>query len=380
MRKLQWLALAILAGVSMSTLAQQPPVLFYGIMELSGTGATPGTNFDNGVKLAVKEINASGGILGRKINYVSTDTQTNPAVAKAVAQKAIDEGAYVVLGPVHSGSMIVSMGETRRAEITNFTGGEAAVITQQGNPYVFRTSFTQSTSMPKLARYIKNEMKAKTIAIAYTNNDFGKGGRDEMIKALAAQDIKVVADISTDPGQIDMAGPALKIKQSNADALFAYLTEEEGARLLRELKKQDFDKPIIGETTIIGQKVIELAGPASEGILGHVGLTADAPQATVKAFDQKYLKEYNQRSDHNGMKGYSAVYIVKAMTEKIGKFDSKALAAALHGATISAKEYPGVLLDVSFDQKGDLDRESFIVKVVGGKQQVIATVPPIGMK
>ena len=68
------------------------------------------------------------------------------------------------------------------------------------------------------------------------------------------------------------------------------------------------------------------------------------------------------------------------MTEKIGKFDSKALAAALHGAKMSAKDYPGVLLDLSFDQKGDLDRESFIVRVVGGKQQVIATVPPIGAK
>jgi branched-chain amino acid transport system substrate-binding protein len=380
MRKFQSLCLAVLASISLGAIAQQSPVLFYGIMELSGTGATPGTNFDNGVKLAVKEINAAGGILGRKINYVSTDTQTNPAVAKAVAQKAIDDGAYVVLGPVHSGSMIVSMGETRRAEIANFTGGEAAVITQQGNPYVFRTSFTQAISMPKLARYIKNQMKVKTIAVAFTNNDFGKGGRDEMVKALAALDIKVVADISTDPGQVDFSGPALKIKQSDADALFAYLTEEEGARLLRELKKQGFDKPIIGETTIIGQKVIELAGPASEGILGHVGLTPDAPQATVKAFDEKYLKEYKMRTDHNGMKGYSAVYIIKAMTEKIGKFDSKALAAALHGATISAKDNPGVLLDVTFDQKGDIDRESFIVKVVGGKQQVIATVPPIGAK
>ena len=380
MRKLQAMVLAILACMSFATLAQQSPVLFYGIMELSGTGVTPGTNFDNGVKLAVKEINAAGGILGRKINYVSTDTQTNPTVAKAMSQKAIDEGAYVVLGPVHSGSMIVSMGETRRAEITNFTGGEAAVITQQGNPYVFRTSFTQSISMPKLARYIKEQMKAKSISITFTNNDFGKGGRDEMVKALAAQDIRVVADISTDPGQVDFSGPALKIKQSNPDALFAYLTEEEGARLLRELKKQGFDKPIVGETTIIGQKVIELAGPAAEGILGHVGLTPDAPQATVKAFDEKYLKEYKQRSDHNGMKGYSSVYIVKAVTEKIGKFDSKALAAALHGARISAKDNPGVLLDVSFDQKGDLDRESFIVKVVGGKQQVIATVPPVGAK
>jgi branched-chain amino acid transport system substrate-binding protein len=248
-----------------------------------------------------------------------------------VAQKAIDEGAYVVLGPVHSGSMIVSMGETRRAEITNFTGGEAAVITQQGNPYVFRTSFTQQTSMPKLVRYIKEQMKAKSVAVIYTNNDFGKGGRDEMTKALAANDIKVVADPSTDPGQIDFATVALKTKQSDADVVFAYLTEEEGARLLRELRKQGMTKPIVGETTIIGQKVIELAGDAAEEIVGHVGLTPDAPQAAVKAFDTKYQAEYKRRSDHNGMKGYSAVYIVKAVTEKVGKFDSKALAAALHG-------------------------------------------------
>jgi branched-chain amino acid transport system substrate-binding protein len=368
----------LLATAAVTSAAQQGPVLLYGIMELSGTGATPGTNFDNGVKLAVKEINAAGGVLGRKIEYVSADTQTQPGVAKAIAQKAIDQGAYAVLGPVHSGSMIVSMGETRRAEITNFTGGEAAVITRQQNPYVFRTSFTQSSSMPKLARYIKNDMKAGSVAIAYTNNDFGKGGRDEMQKALAAQGIKVVADISTDPGQVDFSGVVLQVKQANPEVLFAYLTEEEGARFLRELKKQGFNKPIVGETTIIGQKVIELAGDAAEGILGHVGLTADAPQPTVKAFDQKYLAEYKQRSDHNGMKGYTCVYIIKAATEKAGKFDSKALAATLHGARISAKDHPGVLLDVSFDQNGDLDRESFIIKVVNGKQQVIATVPAIG--
>ena len=78
------------------------------------------------------------------------------------------------------------------------------------------------------------------------------------------------------------------------------------------------------------------------------------------------------------MKGYSSVYIIKAVTEKVGKFDSKALAAALHGAKISSKENPGVLLDVSFDQNGDLDRESFIIKVANGKQQVVATVPALG--
>src|SRR5438034_9009176 len=159
---------------ALPSLAQQGPVRIVGLVELSGTGATSGTNFDNGVKLAVKDINAGGGILGRKVEYTSSDTQSAPQTAKALAQKAVDEGAYIVMGPVFSGSILVSMAETRRAEIPNFTGGEGAAITQQGNPYIFRTSFTQTTAMPKVARYVKENLKAKTVAIIYTNNDFGK--------------------------------------------------------------------------------------------------------------------------------------------------------------------------------------------------------------
>ncbi len=358
----------------------QAPVKIYSIVELSGGGATAGTNFDNGLKLAFKEINAAGGILGRKIDVISADTQSNPGIAKALTQKALDDKAYVIMGPVFSGSIIVSMEESRRAEVPNFTGGEAASITQKGNPYVFRTSFTQDTAMPKVAKYLKDNIKAKSVALIWVNNDFGKGGRDSITKALEAQGLKVAADISTDPGQVDFSGAVLKAKQSNADAVFVYTNEEESARALRELKKQGYDKPIIGETTLTGQKVIELAGDAANGATAHVGLTADAPQPAIKAFDDKFQKEYKYKSDHNGMKGYSAAYIVKAITEKNKNFDSKAFAKALHGAKILVKDYPGVLLDVSFDDKGDLDRESFLVKVVNGKQVVTDTLPPAGAK
>ena len=74
------------------------------------------------------------------------------------------------------------------------------------------------------------------------------------------------------------------------------------------------------------------------------------------------------------------MYVVKAATEKIGKVDRKAFAKALHGVKISVKDYPGVLLDVTFDDNGDLDRESFLVKVVNGKQVVNETLPPLGEK
>jgi branched-chain amino acid transport system substrate-binding protein len=370
------LGLVVAFGIALPAAnAQQGPVPIFGLVELSGTGTTSGTMFDDGVKLAVKEINASGGILGRKVEYTSLDTQSQPQVAKALAQKAIDQGAYVVMGPVFSGSILVSMAETRRAEVPNFTGGEAAAITQQGNPYVFRTSFTQTTAMPKVARYLKDTVKAGNVAIIWVNNDFGKGGLDTMKKALDAQGIKVATEVSTEPGQLDFSGAVLKVKQSNADALFVYTNEEEAARALRELHKQGYAKPIVGETVLTSQKVIELAGDAATGATAHVGLTADAPQPTIRAFDEKFQKEYHTKSDHNGMKGYSAMYIVKAVTEKLGKFDQKAFAKAMHGLHLSAKEYPGVLLGVTFDEHGDLDRESFMTKVVNGKQVVTATLP-----
>ena len=369
-----------LFAVLLSLAAVQPalaqPVKIFGLMELSGTGATSGTNFNDGVKLAVKEINTAGGILGRKVEYSASDTQSQPQIAKALAVKAIDDGAYVVMGPVFSGSILVSMAETRRAEIPNFTGGEAAAITQQGNPYIFRTSFTQSAAMPKVARYLRDNLKAKTLAIIYTNNDFGKGGRDVLMKDLEPTGIKVVADISTDPGQLDFSSAVLKAKQSNADALFVYTNEEEAARCLRELKKQGYDKPIVGETVLTSQKVIELAGDAANGAVAHVGLTADAPDPGIKAFAQKFQKEYNYKPDHNGLKGYTAMYVVKAVTEKIGKFDGKAFANAMHGVKLSMKDHPGILMDVSFDKNGDLDRESFMTKVVNGKQEVVAVLPP----
>ena len=346
------------------------------VLELSGTGATAGTNFKNGVELAIKEINASGGILGNKIASTTLDTQSNPGVAKGLVKKAIDQDVFAVFGPIFSGSIIVSMSETRRAEVPNITGAEAANITTQGNPYIFRTSFTQADAMPKVASYIVNEAKLGKLAIIYGNNDFGKGGRDMLIKALEKTNTKVVADISTDPGQVDFSAAVLKAKQSNADGVFVYTNEEESARVLRELRKQGWNKPVIGETTLIGQKVIELAGEAANGAISHVGLTADARNPLIQAFKARFEKEYKYAPDHNCIKGYTGVFFLKAAIEKVGKLDRKEVAKALHGLTIKAAQQPGVLLDVSIDDKGDISRESFMTQVKNGKQEVIAVLPP----
>ena len=367
-------ACAILAGSSAGF--AQDTIKIANIVEMSGPGTTSGVLFKNGVEMAIKEINAAGGILGKKITYTSEDTQTNPGVAKGLAQKAVDNNVFAIFGPVYSGSIMVSMAESKRGEVPNFTGGEAASITQQGNPYVFRTSFGQSVSFPKVARYLT--AKSKKLAVLYVNNDFGKGGQSTIKQLLANSGTQIVTEISTEAGQVDFSAAVIQAKQSGADALFAYTNEEESARLLRELRKQGWNKPVIGETVLTSAKVVELAGEAANGALAHVGLTVEAPQ--LQAWGKKYQAQFNSVSDHNGVKGYTGMYILKAAIEKTGKLDRKAAAAAIRNSCFSAKQHPGVLMDVCFDGNGDIDRESFMTEIRGGKTVVAEVLPAMGKK
>ncbi|NUR11245.1 MAG: ABC transporter substrate-binding protein, partial [Bradyrhizobium sp.] len=103
------------------------------VAELSGGGATVGTNWKNGIDLAIEEINAKGGVLGRKLEVTHADSQSNPGVARAQVQKALDAEPYVLLGPGYSGSVKVTAPLAAEAGITQIMGGEAAELTQAGN-------------------------------------------------------------------------------------------------------------------------------------------------------------------------------------------------------------------------------------------------------
>jgi branched-chain amino acid transport system substrate-binding protein len=228
-----------------------------------------------------------------------------------------------------------------------------------------------------MAIFVAQSLKAKSVAFLWVNNDYGKGGRDVFFKEMAARNIKIVADVSTESGQVDFAADVVKLKASNADVMFIYTNEEECARVLREARKQGVKTPIIGETNVISQKVIELAGDTANGVKGHVGLTADAPIPAVLEFRDKFQKRFKYLPDHNGIKGYTAVYAVKHATEKIGSFDRKLLARTMHGLTIKPEQEPGILMETTWDDKGDIDRISFLAEVVDGKQKIVQTLPKL---
>jgi hypothetical protein len=176
------LALALAAGSA--AVHAQDAIKIVGVYELSGAAPAPAPTSRTASNWPSRRSMPTAASSARRSTTTWPTRRPSPAWPRACA-KGCRRRCVRVFGPVFSGSIMVSMAETQRAEIPNFTGGEAAAITAQGNPYVFRTSFGQATSFPKVARYIQG--KAKTLAVVYVNNDFGKGGRDTHHQAARGQ-------------------------------------------------------------------------------------------------------------------------------------------------------------------------------------------------
>jgi branched-chain amino acid transport system substrate-binding protein len=366
-------ALALLGG----GVAQADDIVKVGVIaELSGAGAPSGTNWRDGIKIAVEEINADGGILGKKVEASEYDTQTDPQVSRAMVQKAIDDGAYAIWGTVYSGSTLVNMLVAQQNETPQFVGSEAPTIVEKGNPFVFRTSSGAQKGVPALTSYFTDTLKAKKVAIAWVNNEFGKGGHDVFAGEMKKAGIEVVADVPSEQGATDYAADVAKLKEANADGVFVYMNQEESARFLIEAKKQGLSVPLIGEVTLTEAKVIDLAGGAADGALAHVGLTATATDIPgIKEFGEKFVAKFNRNPTHDAIKGYIGAWTTKYVTEMVGEFNGAKFADKMKNLCLKAADYPHMLLDTCWDDHGEMSRPSFMVQVKDGKPVVIGTVP-----
>ena len=205
------------------------------------------------------------------------------------------------------------------------------------------------------------------------NNDFGKGGRDAFAKGLRRAASRSWPTSRPRPAR-STSPPRAQAKSANADAIFVYTNEEEGARLLRELRKQGVDKPIVGETTLTGQKVIELAGDAANGAMAHVGLTVDAPNPPMLEFGKKFEGSTSTSPTTTASRATSALHDQgrgREGRQARPRGGRQGDARPDHQRRQGARRADGL----TWDDNGDLDRESFIVEVKDGKQVVKETLP-----
>jgi branched-chain amino acid transport system substrate-binding protein len=369
------LAVVVLAFGLAATASTQSVVKLPIVAEITGGGASVGAMWRDAVMMAIEEINRKGGILGMRLETSVQDTQTDPPTSVAVMRRVLNDKPFAVFGTVYSSSTVANMEIARQAGVPQFTGSESIIITQKGNDNIFLTSFTQDTGMAKFVRWLLDDVKAEKIALVWVNNAFGKGGRDMFVQFMKERGKAPVVDISTEVQQADFTPELTRVRGSGATHVVVYSHEEENARFMIQLRKMALQVEPVGETTLCTQTTITPGGAAVNGARCHVGLVATAPQPAMVDFGRRFGEKYGRVPDHNAYKGYIGVHMLKAAVQRVGAWDQAKVRACLHNNLFTATEEPGLLMDVWVNEKGSLDRESFIVEVKDQRPVVAKTVP-----
>lgn len=370
-RSKAWLAAGLAA---LACTAARSDIALVGITEAKGSGAVAGTNFRSGYQLAVDEVNAAGGILGQRVVVQQLDIDTTPEAAVEATKQAVAAKPFAILGPVFSGLTLASMPLTAGTGIPHFTGGEAASLARKFHPTLLRTALTQQGAVPRLASFAIYGLGARKLATIWVDNEFGRDGHAVLLGETARRRASIVFDAPAKPGQKDFADLVKRAADAKPDALVLYLNEGESIDALKELHRHGFDKPVIGDGPLVSPKVIDGAHGAAEGTLAHTGISTDTASPQMQRFVAAYQRRFGARPDHNSVKGYFAVQVVKAGVEMAGQLDQKVFLDKVKNTRLDEKRFPGLMTTASYDMFGDLNRESYLVQVTGGRTRVLASL------
>jgi branched-chain amino acid transport system substrate-binding protein len=350
------------------------PVLLCQVIEMTGLGSNCGIPWTQAVDMAVDEINGTGGILGRLIEVHTYDTATDPATSKSAMLKAVSEEPFAILGTIFSSSTLVNMEVTQDARIPQFCGSTNPKITGEGHQYIFRTSTQSATAMPQIVKWAVEEKGLKTAVVVYQSDDYGLGCYNQWKVAMDAHGAEIVKEVVVEPGQVDFSAEVVQVESVEADGVFVFVTEEMTAYFLRDYRKIGGTKQVFGDTPQVSPIITELIGKDHDGT---IGLLVFVGCEGADNFAANFKEKWGIMPDHNAMKGYMAVYIIKTVVELIGEFDQEKFVEFLRGGRLTEDMEPHFLVpEFVYGTNGDMFQTSFIVQIQNGEQVIIDVLPP----
>jgi branched-chain amino acid transport system substrate-binding protein len=347
-------------------------ILLAGVTEARGVGAAAGTSFRSGYTIAIDEINAAGGLLGHKLVLRQFDIDTNPQSAAAGTDSAMAVKPFAILGPVFSGLTMEAMKRTDGTSVPHFTGGEAASISSKFHRSLLRTSLDQQGAMPRLAAFAVYGLGAKRLAVLWIDNEFGRNGLRELMKATELRGGRVVFQAGVPPGATEFRASVRQALAARPDALVLYLNESESVEALKSVRAFGTSVPVIGDGPLVSSKVVEAAGAEAEGVLAHTSISVDLDTPEMQRFVALYKSRFGGVPDHNSVKGYFAVQTIKVGLLRAGKVDPALFLDTVKSGRFGSKENPALMTTFSYDYFGNLNRESYFVQIQGGRARILA--------
>ena len=338
---------------------------------MTGPWASEGQEMKQVVDLLAEDLNAKGGVLGRKVEVVSEDDGGDPKTAALAAQKLVTQKVVAVIGTYGSSITEASQNIYNEAKIPQIANGSTAIrLTEKGLKYFFRTCPRDDEQAKVGAQYIQS-MGYKKLAILHDNTTYAKGLADETKGLVEKAGVEIVFFDALTPGEKDYTAILTKMKAANPDAVFFTGYYPEGGLLLNQKKGMNWPVPFIGGDATNNPDLVKIAGAeAAEGFAFlSPPLPKDLPTPEAKAFLDSFTKKYGKApaSIYSVLAGDGFRVLIAAI-QATKTTEADKVSEYLH---TQLKDFAGLTGKLSFNAKGDRVGEVYKVYKVNAQGEFI---------
>jgi branched-chain amino acid transport system substrate-binding protein len=363
---------------SASTAAGDGPIVVGQVATLTGDQATFGTSTDNGVKLAIEEANAAGGVRGRKLSLKSYDAAGKPEEAATAATRlATEDKVALIIGELASSRSlaIAPIADTNKVPMIS-PASTSPKVTKDGDktrPFVFRVCFIDPMQGTVMAKFVRDNLKLTNVAILRdVGSDYSVGLADYFARTFTGQGGQIVADVSFKAGDQDFKAQLTAIRAKNPELLYvpAYYTDV--ALIGRQVRELGMKMPLAGGDGWDSSKLYEIAQGALDGSYFSNHYTHENPAPVVQEFVQRYKAAYGGTPDAFAALGYDATRVAVDALKRAPDLGGPAVAAAL----AETKGFPGVTGTITLDADHNPIKSAVILGIQNNAAKYVATVEP----
>lgn len=349
--------------------------------EMTGGNATIGTAAANGAKLAIKEINANGGLLGKQIKAVVADNKSEPSEAANAMTKLLTQDKVVAVTGTFSSSNAIAAASVAEANkspylVAGATNPKVTVDEKTKNvkKYIYRVCFIDPFQGTVAANFAAKDLKVKKAAMLVDNSsDYSKGLAEFFEAALVKEGGEIVANEAYLQKDTDFKATLTKIKSKGAEVLYVPGYYEEVGKIVKQAREMGITVPIIGADGWDSPKLVEIASAAALNntyFTNHYSVEDTSPKA--QAFVDAYTKEYGQKPEALAVLGYDAVYVLADAIKRANSTDSAKIIEAL----AETKDFPAISGVTTINKTHDADKNAVVIEMKDGKQVFKTSIKP----
>jgi branched-chain amino acid transport system substrate-binding protein len=341
---------------------------------LTGSEATFGQSSDKGTQMAVDDLNTAGGVLGKKIELIAEDNQSQAGQSATAVRKLISsDGVVAVLGEVASSRSLEAAPICQQNGIPMISPASTNPKVTQVGDYIFRVCFIDPFQGTVMANFARKTLKLNAVAVlSDVKSDYSLGLAKFFKQGFLADDGKIVADENYSGGDKDFSAQLTAIKAANPDGLFVPGYYTEVGLIALQARQLGLNCPIFGGDGWESSSLVPIGGAALEGDYFSTHYSPQDTSPAVQNFVKEFKAKYNETPDAMAALGYDSAMILADAIKRAGSTDG----AKIRDALAATKNFPGVTGNITMDPNRDASKPAVILEIKNGTFQYVETIAP----